>query len=187
VLWNVFARLGPAIVLGAFLGSWIAEFLATRYLKVIFGLFELFVAIQMGLAIRPGPGRQLPGRVGMTIAGVLIGKLSAIVGIGGGTMTVPFLLWCNVSIRNAVATSAAVGFPIALGGVLGYVVSGWHNALLPDSSIAYIYWPAFTGIAVTSLLFAPLGARWAHSLPVNTLKRVFSLFLLFIAVRMLVF
>jgi uncharacterized membrane protein YfcA len=107
------------------------------------------------------------------------------VGIGGGTMTVPFLHWCNVAMRRAVATSAACGLPIALAGTAGYIVSGWGAAGLPPLSSGYLYWPAFAGIVLASVLFAPLGARLAHSLPAGSLKRIFALFLALLGVRML--
>lgn len=100
-------------------------------------------------------------------------------------MTVPFLQWCNVPMRQAVATSAACGLPIAVAGALGFVVSGWNNTLLPPLSSGYIYWPAFAGIVLASVIFAPLGARLAHSLPATQLKRLFALFLAFLGLRML--
>jgi uncharacterized membrane protein YfcA len=108
-----------------------------------------------------------------------------VVGIGGGSMTVPFLTWCNVSVRQAVATSAACGLPIAIAGAAGFVASGWQSAGLPDYSSGYLYWPAFLGITVASTLFAGLGAKLAHSLPAATLKRVFAMFLLGIGLHLL--
>jgi uncharacterized membrane protein YfcA len=98
---------------------------------------------------------------------------------------VPFLLWCKRSIRQAVATSAACGFPIALSGVISYIILGMDEQALPDDSLGYVYWPAFVAISATSMIFAPLGAKWAHSLPTHILKRLFALLLLFIGVRML--
>jgi uncharacterized membrane protein YfcA len=121
----------------------------------------------------------------MTAAGGAIGTVSAIVGIGGGTLTVPFLVWCNVTMQKAVATSAACGLPIALAGGLGFVVQGWGHARLPDGSSGYLYWPAFIGIVITSVMFAPLGARLAHALPATTLKRAFAVFLAGLAASLL--
>ncbi|UCE90311.1 MAG: sulfite exporter TauE/SafE family protein [Pseudomonadota bacterium] len=118
-------------------------------------------------------------------AGGVIGAVSAIVGIGGGTLTVPFLAWCNVAMRNAVANSSACGLPIAVAGAIDFVVAGWNQAALPDWSTGYVYWPAFAGIVAASVLFAPLGAWLAHRLPAQTLKRVFALFLAVLGVRML--
>ncbi|NIP73656.1 MAG: sulfite exporter TauE/SafE family protein [Gammaproteobacteria bacterium] len=185
VRWDTWLRLAPGIVLGAWLGAALADYLAGAALRRFFGVFELVVAAQMGLALRVAPHRRLPGSAGTALAGVVIGTVSAIVGIGGGTLTVPFLTWCNVSIRNAVATSAAVGLPIAVAGMLGYLVAGWEEPALPNGSLGYVYGPALGGIVVTSLLFAPLGARLAHRLPTAVLKRVFALVLAALGVYML--
>lgn len=185
VLWRQFARLTPGIVMGAWLGAAVADFLPGDSLRVVFGVFELLVAAQMGFALKPNPHRQMPGAAGTSLAGTAIGTVSAIVGIGGGTMTVPFLTWCNVPIRQAVATSAACGLPIALAGSVGFVVNGWSAHQLPPCSLGYIQLPALAGIVTASVLFAPLGAKLAHTLPAPQLKRGFAVFLLFLGVRML--
>lgn len=177
VAWEAFRALTPGIVIGALLGAWLADRLPSAELGTIFGIFELSVAIQMGLALRTAPHRALPGPLGMSGAGGVIGTLSAIVGVGGGTLTVPFLTWCNVDMRRAVATSAACGLPIALAGAAGFMVTGWQRTGLPEWSSGYLYWPAFAGIVAASTLTAPLGAWLAHTLPTTVLKRVFALFL----------
>lgn len=187
VQWRAFAQLSPGIVIGAWLGAVIADSLPSGNLRVIFGVFELLVATQMGFGLKVSPHRTLPGNSGMALAGGVIGTISAIVGIGGGTMTVPFLQWCNVEMRKAVATSAACGLPIAVAGAMGFVVSGWDESGLPALSSGYLYWPALGGIVVASMLFAPLGARLAHSLPAAQLKRYFALFLAFLGIKMLFF
>lgn len=185
VRWELVWRMAPGIVIGAWLGAAMAERLHGEWLRTFFGVFELLVALQMGLNWRASPQRGLPGGAGMGLAGGAIGAVSAIVGIGGGTLTVPFLQWCNVPMRQAVATSAACGLPIAVAGALGFVVSGWGNGQLPPLSSGFLYWPAFAGIVVASVLFAPLGARLAHSLPAPRLKRFFALFLALLGLRML--
>ena len=139
----------------------------------------------MLLNIKPKPTRQIPGLAGMTGMGLVIGGVSSLVGIGGGTLSVPFMVWCNVAMHTAVGTSAAIGFPIALAGALGYIVNGLKASHLPPLSLGYIYLPALIGIAAVSILTAPYGARLAHKLPVPTLKRFFALFLLAMATRML--
>lgn len=187
VLWPVFWQLVPGIVVGALLGAAVADLLPAHLLKNIFGVFELLVATQMLFAAKPAAHRKLPGRAGMSLAGVLIGKVSAIVGIGGGTMTVPYLVWCNVPVHKAVATSSACGLPIAIAGAAGFIVMGWNETGLPAGSSGYVYWPAWLTIVAASVLFAPLGARLAHALPVNTLKRVFAILLVFLGVRMLMY
>lgn len=185
VLWPLVAKLAPGIVIGAWLGAAVADQLPSTILQKVFGVFELLVAVQIGLNLKTASHRTLPGKLMTSIAGTVIGGVSAIVGIGGGTLTVPFLHWCNVNMRNAVATSAACGFPIAVAGALGYIVAGWNNAVLPNSSSGYVYWPAFAAISITSLIFAPLGAKLAHTIPVPLLKRIFSVVLLVLGIKML--
>lgn len=183
--WSVFRRLTPGIVAGALAGAVIADFMPTRSLRVFFGVFELAVAAQIGFNLMASPRRRLPGNLGMSAAGTAIGALSAVVGIGGGTLTVPFLVWCNVTLRNAVATSSATGLPIAVAGAMGFVLTGWNAPPLPAWTTGYLYWPALAGIAAASLAFAPLGARLAHTLPVDVLRRAFAIFLAVLGVRML--
>jgi uncharacterized protein len=186
VLWEVFRRLVPGIVAGALLGAVVADFLPTPVLRIVFAVFELAVAIQIFFNFMASPHRRVPGNVVMTFAGTVIGAVSSIVGIGGGTMTVPFLVWCNISIRKAVATSSACGLPISVAGAIGFVLTGWNEPGLPPASSGYLYWPAFIGIAVASALSAPFGAKLTHTLPVEMLRRIFAAFLAILGVKMLI-
>ncbi len=185
VLWRVVAILSPGIVLGAWAGALVADLLPSLWLQRVFGCFAVAVGAQMASGFQLHAQRGLPGGGWMTLAGGVIGMVSAVVGIGGGSMTVPYLHWNSVSIRNAVATSAACGLPIALAGTVGFLAAGWNELALPDASIGYVYWPALPGIVVASMLFAPVGARLAHTLPVTSLKRIFALLLLVIGVKLL--
>lgn len=185
VNWQVFRRVTPGILVGTLLGSCVAAQLSTRFLKGFFVVFLYYVALQMLLDVRPHPSRQLPGARGMFGVGSLIGGLSSLVGIGGGSMSVPFLVWCNVSVRNAIGTSAAIGFPIALAGAIGYVANGLAVTTLPPHSLGFVYLPALLGVAAVSMLTAPFGARLAHSLPVAQLKRFFAFLLIAMATKML--
>ena len=185
VLWPVFTRLVPGVMFGALAGALLANAIPSQGLRVFFGVFELLVAVQMGFGISPDAQRTLPGSAGLTGAGGVIGMLSALVGIGGGTMTVPFLTWCNVPMRQAVGTSAAVGLPIALAGAAGFVFTGVGEGT-PQWSLGYVYLPALAGIVVTSAAFAPLGARLAHVLPTAVLRRVFAVFLAAVGVKMVI-
>jgi uncharacterized protein len=187
VRWEVVRRLTPGIIVGALAGAVIADAMPTPVLRVFFAVFELTVAALLWWNRQPAPHRTLPGALGMNAMGGVIGALSSIVGIGGGTLTVPFLAWCNVHLREAVATSSACGLPIALAGALGFVVMGWGDAQLPALATGYIYWPAFAGIGVASVLSAPLGAKLAHTLPVASLRKFFALFLAALGVRMLLY
>ncbi len=184
--WAIVWRMAPAIVLGTLAGTWLVSQVSTRFLQWLFVVFLYVVAIQMLLkaAVRPTP-RQSKHRVAMTVAGSVIGVLSSMVGIGGGSMVVPFLSWCNVAMRMAIGTSSAVGLFIALAGAGGSIFFGRSAVALPDYSMGYVYLPALAGIAVTSMLTAPLGVRLAHSLPVPILKKGFAVMLIIISTKLL--
>lgn len=183
--WPAFLRLTPGIILGGVLGSSLAAVLPSETLRIAFALFMLLVATQMVFGAATSPHRQLPGTLGMGITGTLIGTVSTLMGIGGGSLSVPFLTWCNMTVRRAVATSAAIGLPIAVTGTLAYMFTGWGKAVLPPLSLGYINLPAYVGIVVASTLFAPLGARLAHSIPEHLLKRFFAAFLAILGLKLL--
>ncbi|MDS4048059.1 sulfite exporter TauE/SafE family protein [Accumulibacter sp.] len=185
VLWKVVAQITPGILIGTLLGTLVAAGVPSRPLAVFFTCFVCAVAVQMVLDLKPGAARELPGPPGVFAVGTLIGALSSLVAIGGGSLSVPFLVWCNVRVRNAIATSAAIGFPIALGGSLGYLFNGWSHPGLPEWSLGYIHLPAFLWLVPSSMLMAPVGARLAHRLPVATLKRLFAAVLISLAAKML--
>ncbi len=182
--WLVVRRISFGIMVGTFGGSWVAAQLSTRLLKGFFVVFLYYVATQMLLNIKPKPHRQLPGYAAMFGVGGVIGGVSSLVGIGGGSLSVPFLTWCNVAIHRAIGTSAAIGFPIALAGSVGYVVNGL-SAPLPPHSLGFVYLPALIGIAAASIITAPLGAKLAHNLPIDKLKRIFALLLIVMGTKML--
>jgi len=186
VRWDLVLRLAPGILLGGMAASMgVFALLKGSFLAIFFGLFVSFSAVQMFIDRKPAPSRQMPGTGGQVAAGSVIGFLSGLVGAGGGFVSVPFMAWCNVPIHNAVATSAALGFPIALSNVLGYVISGQSVQGLPPASFGYVWLPALAVIATCSVLTAPLGARAAHRLPVRQLKRVFASLLFGLAGYML--
>ena len=186
VRWDIVKRLAPGIVVGSIIGSLgVFALLKGAYLAIFFGLFVSFSATQMFLDRKPKPTRQMPGAAGQFAAGGFIGFLSGLVGAGGGFISVPFMTWCNVAIHSAVATSAALGFPIALANVTGYIISGQNVQNLPANAFGYVWLPALLVIAVCSFLMAPLGARAAHTLPVKQLKRTFASILYLLAAYML--
>jgi uncharacterized protein len=177
VLWPVALVLAPGILFGALAGANLAVALPAKVLTVLFAAFVTFSATQMLLNKKPKPGRGLPGSVGMLGVGGLIGVLSSMVGAGGAFVSVPFMTWCNVTIHKAVATSAALGFPIALAGTLGYVWAGWGRTDLPPGALGYLYLPGLINIALGSVLTAPMGARAAHRMDIAPLKKIFACFL----------
>ncbi|TCT20697.1 sulfite exporter TauE/SafE family protein [Thiobaca trueperi] len=186
VRWDLAGRLAPGIVIGAWTGAGLAALIADLWLKRIFAVFLLFIGMRMLIRIRSQHNRPLPGRVGLWGVGGGIGMLSALVGIGGGTLTVPFLNGRGIDMRQAVGTSAACGLPIAIAGAIGFMVAGWGHAGLPELSTGFVYWPAVLVMLLASMPTAPLGARLAHALPVDLLKRLFGLLLLAVAWRLAV-
>ncbi len=186
VRWDIVKGLAPGIVLGAALASLgVFAFLKGGALALTFAVFVGFSATQMLLDKKPKASRTLPGPSGQVGAGTVIGFLSGLVGAGGGFVSVPFMTWCNVAIHNAVATSAALGFPIALANTIGYVIAGRSLTDLPIGSLGYVYLPALLVIGTASVLMAPLGVKAAHALPVKSLKRVFAIILYLLAAYML--
>jgi uncharacterized protein len=184
VRWDVVKRITPGILAGGFAGSLFASLISTRFLAVFFAVLVTGLALNMMIDRKPKPTRQLPGPGGMFAVGSTIGGLSALAAIGGAAMTVPFMVMSNVPALQAVGTAAAIGFPIAAAGTVGYVVTGLAEGGLPPASLGYVYLPALLGLSVASMLTAPLGARLAHSLPTKRLKQFFALFLLFLAARL---
>ncbi|SHN72128.1 sulfite exporter TauE/SafE family protein [Desulfovibrio litoralis] len=187
VLWSLVFTIAPGILIGTLLGSYIASYLSPTFLKTFFAIFLLYVATQMLLNFKPKGERTLPKMIGTSLIGGLIGVVSSLVGIGGGTLSVPFMLWCNIPMPKAVGTSAAIGFPIAVSGALGYVLTGLSVSDLPPYSFGYVYIPALLGLVATSMLTAPIGVKLAHSLPVPKLKKMFSILLYIMAIKMLFF
>jgi uncharacterized membrane protein YfcA len=184
VLWPVVRTMAPGVLAGSWLGPWIGKQLDSQALALVFAVFVALSATQMIGNAKPVAARELPGDAGLMGAGAGIGVVAGLVGAGGGFLTVPFLSWCNVRVHNAVATSAALGFPIALFGTLSNVFWGWNEPGLPPYSLGYVYVPALLVIALASVTMAPLGARMAHRMPVAKLKRVFALVLYALAVYM---
>ncbi len=184
VNWRVWREITPGIVIGTLLGTVLAAQLSTQFLKGFFVLFLFYVGTQMLLDIRPKASRSLPGLLGMFLAGNVIGAVSSLVGIGGGTLSVPFMTWCNVALHQAIGTSAAIGLPIALAGTIGYVSNGLAVSHLPAYSVGFVYLPALVAIVLGSVLTAPLGAALAHRLPVKKLKKIFALLLYTLGIRM---
>ena len=185
VSWPIMQQLSMGIVLGGWLGGVLAVWLGGLLLAGLFGVFELLVATQMAFGRPPSPHRTRPGRLRNLISGVLIGAVSTLLGIGGGTLTVPYLVWHNIDMRQAVGTSAACGLPIALVGSLGFAAVGWGQEDLPAGSSGYLYWPAVLAISVTSILGAPVGAWLAHRLSRQRLKRLFAAFFALLGLYMI--
>lgn len=185
VRWDVVRQITPGILVGTFGATFIASRVASAPLAIFFACFMAYVSLQMLANIKPRPARSLPGAAGMSVAGVGIGGISALVAIGGGSLSVPFMTWCNVKVHHAIGTSSAIGLPIALAGTVGYLMNGWSTPGLPALSLGFIYLPALVLVSAVSVVTAPLGARLAHRLPVVTLRKIFAAVLLLLCAKML--
>lgn len=185
VRWDIVRGIAPGVLAGTFAGTFVASRAPTQPLAIFFACFTAYVAVQMILNVKPKPSRELPGSVGLMGVGGVIGGISSLVAIGGGSLSVPFMTWCNVKMQNAIGTSAAIGLPIAIAGTLGYLVNGWGAPDMPALTYGYVYLPALVLVSLVSTFFAPLGAKLAHRLPVATLKKVFAGMLVVLCAKML--
>lgn len=186
--WPLVWRLAIGVALGAFAGAFVADWLSGPLLAQLFGIFAVLLSLQMMFSsLRAPPAdapERLPGSAGLSVVGAAIGLVSSMFGIGGGSLTVPFLNACRVRMQQAVAISSACGLPIALAGCLGFVMAGWGNPALPAGSLGYVYLPAAVGIGIASYPMARVGAGLAHRLPASTLKRIFAALLFIIGLRL---
>ncbi len=185
VHFDILKNITPGILVGTFLGGLVATHMPVLFLRVFFICFLFFVSAQMLSGYRPPASREMPGRLGTAGVGGVIGMVSSFVGIGGGTLSVPFMTFCNVPMHHAVGTSSAIGFPIAVAGTLGYITGGWGAPGLPDGCLGFVNLLAFAGIACVSFFTAPLGAKLSHALPTAKLKKGFAFFIILMALRML--
>lgn len=185
VRWDIVRSASPGLVLGTLLGTFIAEKLPTRYLAIVFVLFVSYAALHIILDVKPKPSRTLPAGPGMWGAAAVVGLISSMAGAGGGVLTIPLMMMCNVPIREAIGTSSGLLLPIAVAGAIGYVWTGLSKTHLPPFSFGYVYLPALAGIVLGTLVTVPWGAAAAHRVPVSWLKKIFAVVVLALATKML--
>ena len=183
VRWSLVKVMVPGVVVGSFIGAWLADLLPALWLTGAFILFLIAVSLQMAWGAVQGD-RDLPGEWSLRSVSCVVGAISAMMGVGGGALHVPFLSWRGVPLKQSIATAAAIGLPLAIASTIGFILTGLDETGLPKNSIGYVNLPAFAGVVVSSTLFAPLGARLAHRLPDKVLKRTFSVFLFLLALQM---
>jgi uncharacterized protein len=184
VRWDIARAITPGILVGGLVGVAMAGMFSTFVLAACFTAIVYGAGINILIDRAPKSTRTLPGPGGIFAAGFIISGVSALVAMGGAFMTVPFLVWCNVKIREAIGSAAFAGFPIAVIGTVGYVFIGRNVEGLPDWTLGYVYLPAMLGISVSSVLMAPVGAWASHKLPTRTLRRIYGVLLLLLATRM---
>lgn len=183
VRWPLVKTITPGVVVGSLFGAWLADMIPGYWLTTGFITFLVLVSLQMAI----GPisyDRALPGPRVLQGVSAIVGSISALMGIGGGALHVPYLSWHGVPVKQSIATAAAIGFPLAVASTAGYIITGADETALPLHSLGYINLPAFAGVVAASFLFAPLGARLAHQLPDQIIKRIFAVFLFLLALRM---
>jgi uncharacterized membrane protein YfcA len=185
VRWDIVRRAGPWIVAGSLLGTLFAERLSSRYLALIFTAFVLYSSAQLLRRHNPKPTRQLPGGLGMSVIALLIGGMSSLVGVAGGVIMLPLMTMCNVPMLTAIGTTAALGVPLSLAGAAGYIAAGLDKSHLPPLSLGYVYLPALAGLLVGTVVTVPFGARLAHGMRVELLRKIFAVVLLVLAAKML--
>ena len=186
VRWDLALALTPGILVGGLLGSAVTAWISTKVFATLFTGVVFFAATNILIDRKPKPARALPGALGSMLVGLVISFVSSLAALGGAFLTIPFALYCNVPMLQAIGTAAIVGFPIALAGSVGFIATGWGQSGLPPHSIGYVYLPATLGITLASVLTAPLGAATAHSLPTKRLKQIFSILLYGLAAKMLI-
>lgn len=184
VLWPVVFIITPGLIIGAWFGGIFASSLDNKILSTVFAIFELLVAIHLLFKKQPSQHQASINKAVASIGGVVIGFISSIIGIAGGTMTVPLLHWFKVSMQKAVATSAACGLPIALIGTLSYIYTGWDLQADNATTLGFLQIYALAIIAASSFIFAPLGARLAHSISEKALRISFAGILLLLSAIM---
>lgn len=183
IVWHLVRQMIPGLLAGALLGSVIADRIGDKALGMVFGIFALIVSLQMLRGTTRSGHRHLPGHIAVSATGFSIGTVSSLLGIGGGSITVPWLLWHGQRVQNAIATAAACGYPIAIAGTLGFMFLGEGHP--SSASTGYVHLPALAGVVVFSVLGAPLGVAAVHRSSPEVAKRVFAVFLLVVAVKML--
>jgi uncharacterized membrane protein YfcA len=182
--WPVVKAMIPGLLAGVLAGSLTARLVNAAFLKYFFLGFMSLIVFQLVANLKPKATRALPGPMGMSAMGVFMGVCSSWFGGGAAAIGVPFLAWCNMTTHRAIGTVAAMGFPVAIAGSVGYAIAGLGVPDLPPWSVGFVYLPAFVGISITSVIVAPYGARLAHRLSGPTLRRIFALFLIAVGAKL---
>ncbi len=185
VFWPYYRKLAPGVIVGVVGGVILAHSLHSDMLRIILGVFAVLLSIKTFFHRDIRTHREFPGCVGASSVGVVVGAKSGLLGLGGGALTIPFLLYCNVDMRTAIVTSIATTLTVAIIGSISVAISGMHVIGLPAWSTGYIHWPAWFAVALGTVTFAPLGAKLSYKVPTQILKRFFAAFLMVMGLHML--
>lgn len=185
VLWPLAKTMSLGMIVGTLSATFLIPYLSSKSLAIFFSAFMAYVAIQMFRTSKPHEGSVEIGKTELRLVTLGIGAISALVSIGGGSLTVPYLTWRNINIRNAIATSAALGFVISVAGTLGYLINGFRTVGFTADTWGYVYLPTVLLVAIPSFFTAPVGAKLTQKLPVKTLKKIFGALLMLLSLKML--
>lgn len=185
VRWDLFRFMAPGVLIGTFLGTFIASMLNSLLLAIIFAIFMFLLSLQMFFSKPTNPKGKLFSSKIHFFVGSMIGGISSLMSIGGGGLTVPYLSWQNIDIKQAIGTSSSIGFPLAISGTLGYIINGWNETSLENFYLGYVYLPAVFCVAITSYFFAPLGVKMVHKIPSQNVKKLFAILPFFLSIKMI--
>ncbi|MBU2923859.1 sulfite exporter TauE/SafE family protein [Colwellia sp. 4_MG-2023] len=183
--WNITKPLMFIVAFGALVGAFIADHLSAQALTSFFAIAVVILASYMLLSIRLQRYKEMPSKIKLQFISLLTGVVASLMGMAGGAILVPILTYFGTPLRHCIGIATVCGVMVALFGSLGYIISGFGNELLPAWSLGYVYLPALSGIALTSSLFAPVGVKYAAKVPVQTLKKLFAIFLIIVAMKMM--
>ncbi len=184
IAWKIVRELGPGVIIGTVLGSFLAVFLPAKALEIIFTVYVTLVSLKMWFGFKVEPNQDsAPSPVLNYIVGAIIGIKSAILGIGGGTISIPYLSWQGVPIHKAVGVSASIGFIIAISGTITGLFQSTDQFNLPPDAIGFIYLPALIGVGATGLVFTRIGSKLSYKLPQKKMQKGFAIFLFIIAAK----
>jgi uncharacterized membrane protein YfcA len=187
IIWKAFKSMAPGVILGVLVGTFIVSITNSLALCIFFTIFTAYVSVQLFLDKKPKPTRELLPKPYLFCAGGGIGTISALVSIGGGSLTVPFLIWQNIDGKKAIGTSAALGFPLSVTGALSYmIITGIGNVDTQTFTFGYVYLPAMLFISLTSFFTAKLGAKCTQILPVSILKKILGTLNMMLCIKMIV-
>jgi uncharacterized protein len=188
VIWQLVKVMAPYIILGTFLSTFLASHLSSKVLSIIFAAFMSFIAYKMALPAKISVSTHQAKNVELRLVSMVIGAISALVSIGGGAVTVPYLTWRNIDVKKAIGTSAALGLPISIAGTIGYLINGLSSQIHSSLQLTYgfIYLPALIFVAIPSFIVAPFGAKLTQTLPTNRIKKLFACLLITLSIKMLI-
>ena len=187
VVWDIVKVMSLGIIIGTFTATYIASYINSFYLAILFSCFMFWTAIRMIKSKAHKAHIEKPqalSKANMFYTANGIGAMSALVSIGGGSLTVPYLIKHRIDVKKAIGTSAAIGLPISVTATLGYLLNGWTANLSMPNTVGFVYWPAVIFISITSFFFAPFGAKAAHHLPTDVLKKIFAALLILLSAKM---